>query len=1300
MSLRQCSAFLALCLALPLVEAATFNPSQQPLFLTTGVGPNFFITIDNSTSMQMAVVPDASNNATIRPTRRAKSATFNGLYYNPAVTYAAPYKVVYDASTGILTKTRLTTSFTAAYVNGFRTGLGTVDLSSNYKVSWGYNPNISTTDPETARGTTYANPGLATGSVSTLAENPSADFPTVTSTTSSTGSSTRTNNVTYTTSASFCPSSISDSSSTSGTTSTTSNGVTTSSYTTTRTSYSNISCSFNFFRYTVRVTTTSTPTTYTTTTSDGVKAGVAAYYYIYDTKLSTCTTIGTRNDDCYRKVTVSNDSGLNGSDERQNFANWYSFYRSRSLAAQSATNLAMIDVDENIRVGWQALGSCTFSATSPSCRGINNSSSSAYDNRLRPFSGSHRQALFDWLGDIYYDSSTPLHSALARVGNFLSTTGINGPYAYSPGSTEAPIYACRASYSLMVTDGVWNANYDVAGEDSNSQELGDGRTYSPMAPYQDLTKDTLADLAFQYWYRDANRSLDNKIPPYTAVSGTETHGDNKLTSYWNPKNDPATWQHLTGFYVGIGLSSALTSPVWGGDTYSGGYDAIAAGTLSWPKAASGSDNNVYDLWHAAINSRGAFFSADDAGDLVSSLGAVVTRITQSNNASASQVSSPMLDNSFSSSYTYVPTFSSSDWSGDLGKYLRTAKSVTRQWSAQSKLDATYGSGSYTGRKVVMARSANTLQDFKWTNLSATQKAYLNKNLLGTVDSYGSQRVDYLRGARTYENSATTPSFRIRSHILGDIVNSTPVQVTIPSSPEAKMNALVSSASGSYTAFRQKWASRATRIYVGGNDGMLHGFDDGGNEKFAFIPSAVLPTLYKLTDVNYTGGAHQFYVDGSPVVQDVYLGTDWHTVLIGTLRGGGRGLFALDITDPDDIKLLWEKSSSDYPQLGYTYAKPVVTRLQNGSWAVVLGNGYGSSWTNNGAIQENSASLYLLNVSDGSLISQLTASASGTALNGLSSPLVADVNNDLIADYAYAGDLQGRLWRFDLVGSSATSYSVAFGGKTPLYSALASSYSSGLSSFTQAITAAPYLVRHPSGTGYLIVFGTGKYLEGADATANTTKAMTLYGIWDRQATGTAASTTPTLTVANLQQQTLGADTGISYTSSTGNSVASTANTLSTTAVDWYTSTNTAGKYGWYVNLPLTGEMVINKAQYISDTLLFTSLVPNDDPCDSGAVTYLYALNPYTGGGSDLLELGLDTSYSRLKLAGLYGGASIFTYGNSVVISGTSPSTTTTLTNADGSVTTTTLDPSLPNSTDTKRKFSRQTWRTIPNQNPDE
>ena len=156
------------------VQAAALNLSQQPLFLTNSVGPNLFVTLDNSTSMQMAVVPDASNTDVIRPTRRAKSSAFNSLYYNPAITYPAPYAVSYS-DTGGLTRTRLTTSFTNAYVNGYRPGLGSVNLATDYRVSWSYNPNLVTTDPNVARGNTYGNPGLQNNSPSMLAENPSQD---------------------------------------------------------------------------------------------------------------------------------------------------------------------------------------------------------------------------------------------------------------------------------------------------------------------------------------------------------------------------------------------------------------------------------------------------------------------------------------------------------------------------------------------------------------------------------------------------------------------------------------------------------------------------------------------------------------------------------------------------------------------------------------------------------------------------------------------------------------------------------------------------------------------------------------------------------------------------------------------------------------------------------------------------------------------------------------------------------------------------------------------------------------------
>ncbi len=1290
---------LLLTLVSPAAQAAALNLSQQPLFLTNSVGPNLFVTLDNSTSMQMAVVPDASNTDAIRPTRRAKSAAFNSLYYNPAISYPAPYAVSYS-STGGLTRTRLSTSFTSAYVNGYRSSLGSVNLATDYRVSWSYNPNLITTDPNVARGNSYGNPGLQNNSPSMLAENPSQDFfssGTYRGTSSTYGSLTLLTillGVGFSENINGAQVSISDASLLERllTGAALNGGCTASIANTTSVTYSNVTCTRNLDYGLLGVVSS---VNYTVTANTNISAaitGVQAYYYLYDTTLSTCLPATLQTEGCYRRVLVGSSSGPNGTDERQNFANWYSFYRSRALAAQTSTNLALADASENLRLGWQALGtsdSCILVTANANCRGISNSSSTTYDNRLRPFTGAHRAAFFAWLGDVYYNQSTPLLQAVARVGELLKTSGSNSPYAYDPGNSESPVYGCRASYSLVVTDGIWNSAFTSSNVDGSAATLPDAQQYSPQAPFQDTTASTLADLAFLYWRTDAQPGLDNKVPPYNTVTSSEVRGTNTLSPYWNPRNDPATWQHLTGFYVGIGLSSALINPDWDGDTFAGGYAGLAAGTTPWPVAGAAdsvNQNNVYDLWHAAINSRGEFFSAENASDLINSLGKVVTRITQSTSVGASQTVSPTRVGDTTALFTYVPSFSSADWSGDVIKYQRTGTTQTRIWSAAQQLDGKYAAGNtgFGTRQIYMAKGG-ALTDFAWTSLNADQRLSLNKTSGGATDTYGSRRVDYVRGDRSLEAPGAAPAFRPRGHILGDIVNSSPVVVDGPNSPIALMNATVGDTS--YATFRTTNAARERRIYVGANDGMLHAFNDQGQEVYAFIPSAVIGTLNRLTERSYNGGGHQSYVDNTPVVGDVYFNGAWRTVLIGTLRGGGRGIFALDITNPNAPALLWEKSDADasYKDLGFTFAQPVITRLHTGGWGVVVSNGYNSA--------QDNAVLYVMNVADGSLIKALPATDNVAAPNGLSSPFVADVDGDLIADYAYAGDLHGNLWRFDLIGTSLTAtaaadnFRVAFGGR-PLYTAQASSLAPGTTNLVQPITASPAVVAHPSGTGHLVLFGTGKYLEANDALANASKAMTLYGIWDRQTDGSAASSTPVLTIASLQQQTLGADQRISYTSSAGSSVSSTANTLSTTSVSYDANTATNGKQGWYLNLPLNGELVINNPQLFSGTLLMSSLIPSTDACTAGVTTYLYALDPYTGGNnSGLFNLGTDTVYGRIQLDGLLGGIVPFVYGDgSFSMEGTL---------ADAAIYGS--DGKAPNGLRGDLPASRrQTWRVITNQ----
>ncbi|NLY14757.1 MAG: hypothetical protein GXZ05_00035 [Gammaproteobacteria bacterium] len=450
------------------------------------------------------------------------------------------------------------------------------------------------------------------------------------------------------------------------------------------------------------------------------------------------------------------------------------------------------------------------------------------------------------------------------------------------------------------------------------------------------------------------------------------------------------------------------------------------------------------------------------------------------------------------------------------------------------------------------------------------------------------------------------------------------------------------------------------VYVGGNAGMLHAFNaETGVEEFAFVPTAVFPYLNKLTGKGYT---HQYYVDGTPTVADIYDKENgkWRTILVGTLRAGGKGLFALDITDPEKISLLWEfhEYSAEAVDLaikpGYSFPKPTVARLHNGRWAVVTGNGYKGEGTNNGG-----AALYIIDAITGKLTKSLEVTGE-TGENGLSTPRLVDFDGDGVADYAYAGDLQGNLWRFDLLGGSATGPDTnppsngSYGTKSDGISKFQVSYN-GSPMFKarsengqiQPITSAPSVIRHPTRLGYLVVFGTGRYVEIGDKEPNTSHAQSLYGIWDMQTKGqpTGAMTAPPINRSNMTQQSF-----VSETSGTGatTGTARQARTVSNNPVEWYTDFNATKpikQRGWYLDFNgggLQGEIMVEDMRTLGNTLFLQTLIPNDDPCANGAGNWLYAINPSTGGRT--LHHAFDTRGANdLILSGIQfgteGGVSI-------------------------------------------------------------
>lgn len=954
------------------------------------------------------------------------------------------------------------------------------------------------------------------------------------------------------------------------------------------------------------------------------ESNVSEYYY--DFTCSTATDANILNEKCYKAGKLTSDA------QKTNFAIWYSYYRTRELATQSAASLAFYRLPETLRLSWQSLNSACNRIGSGTVTG------NCYSNALRTFSGQHKANFYSFLANFSASGGTPLKRALTRAGDLLKDTTVNGPYAENPGTSIGTEYACRPTYHILMTDGVWNENngsnelrdYD---SDVKGIALPDRKTYSPRMPFSDRPSGSyqnnrsLADLALYYWATDA-RSLDNKIKPYIPFKNSS----DPTAEYFDARNDPATWQHLTNYTIGLGLSGSLDDdPKWAGSTYAGGYEKLVAGTASWPNVSSLSESNVYDLWHAAINSRGEFFAADSPDTLAGAFQTILSRIgDRQTSAAAVAVESSRISQD---NEAYFVRFSTEDWSGQLVKNQidNATQEPTMVWDARDLLTG-------TGRNITFARQG-ALSKLQWSALSDTQKALLNVGDDGKADTLGQVRLAYILGDRSNEGT-DSDQFRERRYLLGDIINSSPAVVGAAESPlvlaveqDRLSGALANTAVQRYSEFVATQSARAKRIYVGANDGMLHGFDDNGIERFAFVPSAVFANLHWLPSQRYKGTMHRYFVDGTPVTSEILIDNKWRTILVGTLRGGGTALFALDVTEPGKEKLLWEFSDQDDSDLGYLFGQPSVIRLHDGNWGVVFGNGYGS--------KNDRAALFVLNAVNGTVISKLIPPA-GVGVNGLSTVRPVDLNGDLITEYLYAGDLLGNLWRFDLFGKNQTSFAVigsdgklttsasgdwrvAFGGK-PLYRAMVRNING--QDVAQPIMAAPSLVQHPLQRGYIINFGTGRYVTDGDATPDKTRSMSLYGIWDNQldpAKGVSTST-PVLSRANLVGQSLTVSATATFTDSDGGGTTREYRMLSSNPVNWYSADGTSvAKYGWYLDLKngdsLEGEMLAFDMVTRARVLLASTLVPNSDPCEPGVSGWLLALDATTGGAFsyDVLDL---------------------------------------------------------------------------------
>ena len=415
-----------------------------------------------------------------------------------------------------------------------------------------------------------------------------------------------------------------------------------------------------------------------------------------------------------------------------------------------------------------------------------------------------------------------------------------------------------------------------------------------------------------------------------------------------------------------------------------------------------------------------------------------------------------------------------------------------------------------------------------------------------------------------------------------------------------------SGTSSYSEYKNNSpaTTRDGMVYAAANDGMLHGFAEAdGVEKIAYIPNSIFATgigqgMHYLTDPNY---GHKYYNDLTPTVSDVYAdlgtGTEWQTILIGGLRGGGRGIYALNVNDPNDFSeanaadlVVWEFTSSDDANLGYTYSQPQIAMANNGQWVAIFGNGYND-------LGDGEAKLFILDIEagvDGTWAAGdykviTTGSGSAADRNGLATPRLADIDGNGTVDRVYAGDLKGQMWTFDMDDASPVFWTIP--GSAPLFTTVG-----GL-----PITSKPVLAKHPtepdSGTNYpnvMVFFGSGQYLTNADK--STTDLNYFYGVWDQGSNS--------LTNGDLVRQNYD-NTYDPYRVLTNNPV-----------------NYAGGDDGWYFDLRDTGERSVVAPAVRGDLVLFNTFVPESDPCSSGGYGWRFAVDLATGGSP--LEAASDTN----------------------------------------------------------------------------
>ncbi|MCX7142953.1 MAG: PilC/PilY family type IV pilus protein, partial [Proteobacteria bacterium] len=907
-------------------------------------------------------------------------------------------------------------------------------------------------------------------------------------------------------------------------------------------------------------------------------------------------------DPCYPVAATRTDcaaaTGCTYNEEMINFSNWYAYYRTRAQTLKSAASLAFNSLGANYRVGFSKLSQIGYSpfsvAVPPS-----------------DFNATQRASWYSALFAATQGVSTPLRTALDNLGKMYAN---QSPFNWS-GAARVIQYPCQQNFVIMTTDGLWNQAYSGSVVNNDNVENAerfctkaggcfDGITSSPTVP-------SLADVAL-YWYNGGTNtgtvSLRPDLEPDVSVPGVVPAG----------VTDPNTHLHMSTFTLGLGVDGYMKyesnydkAPIVGGDYYklitgAGGCSWNGSGTYVWPNPVADTLTAVDDLWHAAVNGHGKYFSARSPAQVVAGLSAAIAAMAvRTGAASAAATSTPNV--SQQDNDIFSATFTTVKWYGELfdQKIDPATGNVgnTNAWSSTNTL-GTKVTDSTDTRVIKMLDTGSAspaLKDFLYSNLYATEKSWFgNKGSMmvqygslsntdrALVDS-GTNLVNWLRGQTQYANDEI-----YRSYTLTTIGPTTPAVLPIvlgdidTAKPAYLRDARKSYTVNGYDGFVATQKTRAATVFAAANDGMLHAFDaTNGNERWAYAPRITMPKLWKQAATDY-GSNHQFSTDGSPEIADVFVGGAWKSLLVAGLNAGGRGYYALDVTNPNAPEAMWEFcadpaicSKSD-PDVGLTFGNPQIG-FWNNKWVVMVATGYNNIPGIDGVSSGSGIGyLYVLDAATGTVLKKIsTTSGDATTPSGLAkiTAITANPQTDPNITYVYGGDNNGDLWRFDFTGDPALAIPVL--KMATLGSA-------------QPITTRPdvSLCTTSAGLKPVVLLGTGRLL-GVTDTTTVPATQSVYVVKD---SGTALGNLRTRpTMVKQTMSVLAGTGGVSYTLVSPQPV------------------NLTTKDGWYTDLTLnTGERVnLDPKVVFTTAVVVTNLPTSASACTVGGTSYNYQFNLCSG-----------------------------------------------------------------------------------------